>query len=212
MNITIGNLQPVGICGSGLLVIVATLFENNVLDQSGKFNRHLTTQRIRPGRSGHEYVLAWKEESGTSSDIVINEVDIDNFIRAKAAIYAGVKTLVEVVGLAIGDLEQIILAGAFGSYIDLDSAMTIGLLPEVAADKVLYVGNGSLLGSWMSELSNHIRQDVVDVVHRMTSFELSEVPDFKDQYIASLFLPHTDIGLFPATRERLAARQKTGSS
>ncbi|MBU0681831.1 MAG: DUF4445 domain-containing protein [Proteobacteria bacterium] len=207
MNITIGNLQPVGICGSGLLVIVATLFENNVIDQSGKFNRQLATQRIRPGRSGHEYVLAWKAESGTNSDIVINEVDIDNFIRAKAAIYAGVKTLVEVVGLAIGDLEQIILAGAFGSYIDLDSAMTIGLLPEVAADKVLYVGNGSLLGSWMSELSNHIRQDVVDVVHRMTSFELSEVPDFKDQYIASLFLPHTDISLFPETGKRLVARQ-----
>ncbi|MDR9500503.1 MAG: ASKHA domain-containing protein [Desulfurivibrionaceae bacterium] len=205
MNITIGNQQPVGICGSGLLVIVATLFENKVIDQSGKFNRQLDTPRIRSGRSGYEYVLAWKEESGAPSDIVINEVDIDNFIRAKAAIYAGVKTLVEEVGLAIGDLEQIILAGAFGSYIDLDSAMTIGLLPEVSPDKVIYVGNGSLLGSWMSALSNHIRQDVVDVVHRMTSFELSEVPDFKDQYVASLFLPHTDIALFPATGKRLGA-------
>ncbi|MDA3786144.1 MAG: ASKHA domain-containing protein [Deltaproteobacteria bacterium] len=205
MNITIGNQQPMGICGSGLLVIVATLLENKVIDRSGKFNRQLDTPRIRPGRSGYEYVLAWKDESGAHSDIVINEVDIDNFIRAKAAIYAGVKTLVEEVGLAIGDLEQIILAGAFGSYIDLDSAMTIGLLPEVSPDKVIYVGNGSLLGSWMSALSNHIRQDVVDVVHRMTSFELSEVPDFKDQYVASLFLPHTDIALFPETGNRLGA-------
>jgi uncharacterized 2Fe-2S/4Fe-4S cluster protein (DUF4445 family) len=211
MNITIGTTLPMGICGSGLLVIVATLLENNVIDRSGKFNRRLETSRLRPGRSGYEYVLAWKEESGTHSDIVINEVDIDNFIRAKAAIYAGIKTLVEVVGLQINDLEQIILAGAFGSYIDLDSAMTIGLLPEVAPDKVLYVGNGSLLGAWMSAASNHIRQDVVDVVHRMTSFELSEVPDFKDQYIASLFLPHTDIALFPATGARLAARQPGGS-
>jgi uncharacterized 2Fe-2S/4Fe-4S cluster protein (DUF4445 family) len=83
--------------------------------------------------------------------------------------------------------------------------MTIGLLPEVSPDKVIYVGNGSLLGSWMSALSNHIRQDVVDVVHRMTSFELSEVPDFKDQYVASLFLPHTDIALFPETGKRLGA-------
>ncbi|MBU0486185.1 MAG: DUF4445 domain-containing protein [Proteobacteria bacterium] len=205
MNITIGNHPPVGICGSGLLVIVATLFENNVIDRSGKFNRHLDTPRIREGRSGFEFVLAWQKETGTDKDIIINEVDINNFIRAKAAIYAGVKTLVEEVGLAISDLEQIILAGAFGSYIDLDSAMTIGLLPEVDPDKVMYVGNGSLLGAWMSELSNHIRQDVVNVVHRMTSFELSEVADFKDQYIASMFLPHTDISLFPETGKRLAA-------
>lgn len=203
MNITIGNKAPLGICGSGLLNIIATLFELDVIDRSGKFNRQLTTPRIREGRSGYEFVLAWQEESATDYDIVINEVDIENFIRAKAAIYAGVKTLVEEVGLQITDLEQIILAGAFGSYIDLDSAMTVGLLPEVDTDKVLYVGNGSLVGAWMSEMSNHIRQDVVAVVRRMTSFELSEVNGFKDQYIASHFLPHTDIALFPGVRQRL---------
>ena len=129
MNIAIGNKPPIGICGSGLLVIVATLFEFGVIDRQGKFNRELDTDRIREGRSGYEYVLTWEEEAGGDSDIVINEVDIENFIRAKAAIYAGCKTLIEGVGLKVTDLEQIILAGAFGSYIDLDSAMTIGLLP-----------------------------------------------------------------------------------
>jgi uncharacterized 2Fe-2S/4Fe-4S cluster protein (DUF4445 family) len=203
MNITIDNKPPVGICGSGLLVIVATLFEYGVIDRQGKFNRELETPRIREGRSGYEYVLTWEAEAGRDSDIVINEVDIENFIRAKAAIYAGCKTLIEGVGLQVTDLEQIILAGAFGSYIDLDSAMTVGLLPEVDPDRILYVGNGSLLGSWMSEMSNHIRRDVVEVVRNMTSFELSEVTDFKDQYIASLFLPHTDISLFPETCARL---------
>jgi uncharacterized 2Fe-2S/4Fe-4S cluster protein (DUF4445 family) len=203
MNISIGNKPPIGICGSGLLVIVATLFEYGVIDRQGKFNLELETERIREGRSGYEYVLTWEEETGGDSDIVINEVDIENFIRAKAAIYAGCKTLIEGVGLKVTDLEQIILAGAFGSYIDLDSAMTIGLLPEVDPARVLYVGNGSLLGSWMSEMSNHIRRDVVEVVRNMTSFELSEVTDFKDQYIASLFLPHTDASLFPETTKRL---------
>jgi uncharacterized 2Fe-2S/4Fe-4S cluster protein (DUF4445 family) len=203
MNISIGNKPPIGICGSGLLVIVATLFEYGVIDRQGKFNRELDIERIREGRSGYEYVLTWEEEAGGDSDIVINEVDIENFIRAKAAIYAGCKTLIEGVGLKVTDLEQIILAGAFGSYIDLDSAMTIGLLPEVDPARVLYVGNGSLLGSWMSEMSNHIRRDVVEVVKNMTSFELSEVTDFKDQYIASLFLPHTDASLFPETTKRL---------
>ncbi|MBU0674424.1 MAG: DUF4445 domain-containing protein [Proteobacteria bacterium] len=210
MNITIDNQPALGICGSGLLIIVAALLNHGVIDPNGKFNQNLPTTRIRQGRSGYEYVLAEEEENGTDHDIVINEVDIENLIRAKAAIFAGVKTLVEEVGLTIGDLEQIILAGAFGSYIDLDAAMTVGLLPEVPAEKVLYVGNGSLMGGRMSELSNHIRRDVVEVVNRMTSFELSEVTNFKDQYIASLFLPHTDLELFPQTALRLNAwRTKT---
>ncbi len=208
MNITIGNKPPIGICGSGLLVIVATLFEFGVIDRQGKFNRELDTKRIREGRSGYEYVLTWQNEAGGDSDIVINEVDIENFIRAKAAIYAGCKTLIEGVGLQVTDLQQIILAGAFGSYIDLDSAMTVGLLPEIDPAKILYVGNGSLLGSWMSEMSNHIRRDVVELVRNMTSFELSEVTDFKDQYIGSLFLPHTDVSLFPETGKRLQKEKK----
>ena len=205
MNITEGNKAPLGICGSGLLIIVATLFEHGVLNQSGKFN-DIDSPHIREGRNGREFVLAWEDECAADHDIVINEVDIDNFIRAKGAIFAGVSTLLEQVGLQVSDLEQIILAGGFGSYIDLDSAMTVGLLPEVDPDKILYVGNGSLMGAWMSELSNHIRQDVVKVVRKMTSFELSEIPSFKDQYVASIFLPHTDVSLFPKTAERRAIR------
>ena len=201
MNVTEGNKAPLGICGSGLLIIVATLFEHGVLNQSGKFN-DIDSPRIREGRSGKEYVLAWQDECAADHDIVLNEVDIDNFIRAKAAIFAGISTLLAQVGLEISDLEQIILAGGFGSYIDLDSAMTVGLLPEVDPEKIVYVGNGSLMGAWMSELSNHIRQDVVKVVRKMTSFELSEIADFKDHYVASIFLPHTDLSLFPKAIKR----------
>ncbi len=198
MNITEGGKAPIGICGSGLLIIVATLFEQGILNQSGKFNP-LDHPRIRSGRSGDEYVLAWQDECAADHDIVINEVDIENFIRAKGAIFAGITTVLQQVGLEVSDLERVILAGGFGSYIDLDSAMTVGLLPEVAPKKILYLGNGSLIGSWMCELSNHIRRDVVEVVKRMTSFELSEIPGFKDQYMASMFLPHTDLALFPGS-------------
>jgi uncharacterized 2Fe-2S/4Fe-4S cluster protein (DUF4445 family) len=203
MNITIGNRPPLGICGSGLLIIVATLLTHGVIDRRGKFKRQPESPRLREGRSGWEFVLVWQAEGGSDHDLVINEVDIDNLIRAKAAIYAGIKTLVEEVGLAMADLEQIILAGAFGSFIDLDAAMAIGLLPEVPPGKVTYVGNGALMGGRLSELSNHIRRDVVEVVNRMTSFELSEVANFKEQYVASLFLPHTDLELFPETAKRL---------
>jgi uncharacterized 2Fe-2S/4Fe-4S cluster protein (DUF4445 family) len=211
MNITLGNRPALGICGSGLLAIVAALFENGVIDQRGRFKPGLPSSRVRAGRNGCEYVLVWGEEAAEGRDIVINEVDIGNFLRAKAAIFAGVKTLVEEVGLAVGDLEQVILAGAFGSYINLDCAMTVGLLPEVDPEKIVYVGNGSLMGARMSELSNHIRRDVLEVVHRMTSFELSEVVGFKDQYVASLFLPHTDRALFPRVHRRLAAEKNGGA-
>ena len=107
-------------------------------------------------------------------------------------------TLLSEVGLQVADLDQVILAGAFGSFIDIDSAVAVGLLPERAADKVVYVGNGSLMGCRMSGLSNHIRQDVGDVVRKMTNFELSEVSSFRDEYVAALFLPHTDLSFFPS--------------
>ena len=202
MIMTIKARPAVGICGSGLLIIIAALFECGVIDQGGRYNRDLGSDRIRPGRSGWEYVLVWADQGGIDRDIVLTEVDIDNFIRAKGAIHAGVTTLLCEVGLAVSDLEQVILAGAFGSYIDLDSAISVGLLPEMAAERCLYVGNGSLMGCRMSELSNHIRRDVVKTTQRMTSFELSEVPSYKDQYVASLFLPHTDAALFPKAAER----------
>jgi uncharacterized 2Fe-2S/4Fe-4S cluster protein (DUF4445 family) len=211
MNITICNRPALGICGSGLLAIIATFFEQGVIDQRGKFAPNLLTTRLRPGNNGREFVLVWGEEAGEGMDIVLNEVDIQNFIRAKAAIFAGVKTLIEEVGLVVTDLEQVILAGAFGSYLNLDCAMTVGLLPEIAVEKITYVGNGSLMGARMSELSNHIRRDVMEVVHRMTSFELSEVTGFKDQYVASLFLPHTDRELFPGVHRRLRQMDREGS-
>lgn len=202
MSITIGQKPAMGICGSGLLLIIAALFENKVLDQSGRFDRELDSWRIRPGRSGYEYVLVRAEETGIGRDIVLTEVDIDNFIRAKGAIYAGVMTLLNEVGLVVSDLEQVILAGAFGSYLDLDSAIIVGLLPDVEPEKILYVGNGSMLGCRMSELSNHIRRDVVSTIQRLTGFELSETASYKDQYVASLFLPHTDSSLFPSVSKR----------
>jgi len=202
MNITIGSKPAKGICGSGLLLIIAAFYENKVIDQRGRFNRKLTTSRLREGRSGYEFVLVRAAESGIERDIVLTEVDIDNFIRAKGAIYAGITTLLGEVGLTVADLEQVILAGAFGSYIDLDSAITVGLLPEVDSANIMYVGNGSLMGCRMNELSNHIRRDVVDVLQKMTGFELSEVPSYKDQYVASLFLPHTDASLFPKVLAR----------
>jgi uncharacterized 2Fe-2S/4Fe-4S cluster protein (DUF4445 family) len=207
MIVTIGNQRPRGICGSGLITMVATLFETGVIDNQGKFDRDLKTARIRESENVYEYVLAYRESTQIDRDITINEIDIDNLIRAKGAIYSGCKTLLKEVGMSMENVEQIILAGGFGSFVDLERAMIIGLLPEVEPEKVIYVGNSSLLGARMSALTNSIRQQVVGVTNMMTNFELSETPSYYDNYIAALFLPHTDVNQFPKLQARLTERR-----
>ena len=208
MNITIGNITPRGICGSGLISIVATLFEMGVINHAGKFNRDLTTRRIRQTEGIWEFVLVWAEETEIGRDVVLTEPDIDNLIRAKGAMYSGCMTLLEEVGLSIHGVDQIFLAGGFGSYVDLEKAMTIGLLPETDPDKVVFIGNGSLMGAKMSSLTNRIRKDVVEVTKKMTNFELSETTSYMDNYVAALFLPHTDLEQFPKLKLRLDARKR----
>jgi len=208
MNITIGNVRPKGICGSGLIIMVATMFEMGIINNLGKFNRDLNTPRIRENEGVWEYVLAWENESQIDRDVILTEIDIENLIRAKGAIFSGCQTLLEEVGMSIDDLDRIILAGGFGSYVDLEKAMVIGLLPEIDPDKVIFVGNGSLMGAKMSSLTNRIRQDVAQVTQMMTNFELSETHSFMDHYVASLFLPHTDMNHFPKLQARLEARKK----
>jgi uncharacterized 2Fe-2S/4Fe-4S cluster protein (DUF4445 family) len=188
--------------------MVATLFEYGIINNLGKFDRDLDTPRIREKEGIYEYVLAWKDDTQIDRDIVLTEIDIENLIRAKGAIYSGCVTLLEEVGMSIQDLEQIILAGGFGSYVDLEKAMIIGLLPEVDPGKVTFIGNGSLMGAKMSALSNHIRRNVAEVTKKMTNFELSETASFMDNYVAALFLPHTNLELFPKLQARMAQRKK----
>ncbi len=200
---TVSGVRPRGICGSGLITAVAVLFENKLIDSRGKFNTDVHTPRLRESEGIVEYVVVWADDTDIGRDITLTEPDIDNLIRAKGAVYSGCETLLNEVGLSIGEIEQIILAGGFGSYIDLDRAFTIGFLPEIDSDKVTFIGNGSLMGAKMSALTNTLRQDVVQVVRMMTNFELSETPSYMDHYIAALFLPHTDLNLFPRLKARL---------
>ena len=206
MLMTIGNVRPKGICGSGLIIMTAVMFELGLINNLGKFNRDLATDRLREDEGVWEYVLAWAEETQIDRDITLTEIDIENLIRAKGAIYSGCMTLLAEVGMGMQDIERIILAGGFGSYVDLEKAMTIGLLPEIDPEKVTFIGNSSLMGAKMSSLTNRIRRDVGEVTRSMTSFELSETPSYMDNYIAALFLPHTDLDQFPRLKARLANR------
>ncbi len=205
MIVTIGRIKPSGICGSGLISIVSELLEAGVIDQQGKFNRNLDHPRIREGRDGWEYVLAWAQDSLIGEDIVITEVDLDNLMRAKGAMYAGYQTLLQSVGLTFEDLDRVILAGNFGAYIDLERAICIGLLPDVDRDRFYYLGNASMLGCQISITDVKRFRERVKVRQLMTNMELSENPEFMSYYMASLFLPHTDMSLFPSVREKLSA-------
>jgi len=207
MNITVGGVSPKGICGSGLIIIVATLFEIGVINNLGKFDRDLNTPRIRTRNGVYEYVLAWEADTQIDRDVAITEIDIENLIRAKGAIYSGCTTLLGEVGMSLADIDQIFLAGGFGSYVDLEKAMVIGLLPEIDHAKITFIGNSSLMGAKMGVLTNHIRKDVVDVISKMTNFELSETDSYMENYMASLFLPHTDTSQFPKITARMKERQ-----
>ena len=207
MLLTIGMVKPKGICGSGLINMVAELLEAEVLSPNGKFNTDLPSPRIRPGPDGMEYVLAYRGETATGADIVLTEVDIDNLMRAKAAMYAGYVTLLQSVGLSMGNVEQVVIAGAFGSFIDVERAITIGLLPELPLDRFLFIGNGSLLGARLISFCNEVLDDGERISRMMTNIELSESPGFMNNYVAAMFLPHTNSAEFPGVTRRLSGQE-----
>lgn len=207
MIMTIGQTRPKGICGSGMIDCLAGFQEAGVVSQNGKFNRELSarTPRMREGESGWEYVLCWKDETQLDQDICVTEPDIDNLIRTKASIYAACSVLLKSVGLQFSDVEKIVIAGGFGQYIDVEKAMTIGLLPEVNPEIVSYGGNTSLTGCKMAALSRDKVEEAEAVATMITNIELSVSNLYFDEYVAALFLPHTRMEEFPIRAERLRA-------
>lgn len=206
--LTVGRAKPKGICGSGLINMLAELLECCVIGQNGKFRTDLGTPRIREGEGGMEYVLAWASDAAIGQDIVLTEADIDNVLRAKAAMFAGCYTLLESADLRPEDLDRVMIAGAFGSFLNLESAITIGLLPELPLDRFQFVGNGSLLGARLISMSNEMLDDAERVARMMTNVELSESRSFMDHYMAALFLPHTHTNLFPGVMGRITCLKK----
>lgn len=204
MALTIGGKKAKGICGSGIISLLAGLFLTGALDQQGKFRRDLPTRRIRQGREGWEYVVVEGEASATGEDIVFTEADVENLIRAKGAMFAGYLTLLESVGMGLEDIERVILAGNFGSYLNLEQAITIGLLPDIPRDRFFFAGNSSLIGARAAACSAEIMATMDRVAAMMTHFDLSANPRFMEHYVSSLFLPHTDSSLFPNVTRAMA--------
>lgn len=196
----IGNVKPRGICGSGLISLLAEMFMTGVVDKAGNLNTHLDTPRIRQGEHGDEYVVAWAAESQIDSDIVITHVDIDNLLRAKGAIYAGYSVLADSVGVPMELIEQMLIGGSFGKYINVEKAIQIGLLPDLPWDRFRFLGNTSVRGAYFALLDRKARERIKDIASRMTYIELSADNSFYEAFMSALFLPHTDLERFPSVQ------------
>jgi uncharacterized 2Fe-2S/4Fe-4S cluster protein (DUF4445 family) len=195
----IGSGKPVGICGSGMIDAITELFLSGAIDQKGRLLRGIKTDRIRDGFEGPEFLFY----SDGRREIGLTEVDIENIIRAKAAIYAGISLMLKKVGITLDDVERVYIAGGFGNYLNIERAIIIGMLPDIAREKFIFLGNTSIAGAYLCLLSDKMRKEAEEIALRMTNIELSVSRRFMDEYMSALFLPHTDIKLFPTVEKLL---------
>ena len=192
--------KPVGICGSGIIDIIAELFCAGIVNARGQFIRE-GKRVLRDKYGSGRYVLAFPEESETGREVSINEVDIDNFIRAKGAIYSGIDTLLQSVDMTFECIERVFVAGGIGSGINMKNAVRIGMLPDVDLDTYHYIGNSSLTGAYAMTVSDAAKEKCHEVGANMTYLELSTYPGYMDSFVAACFLPHTDAKRFPSVVE-----------
>jgi uncharacterized 2Fe-2S/4Fe-4S cluster protein (DUF4445 family) len=192
---TIGDAPAVGICGSGLLDTLAELFTAGIIDRTGRFQVE-GDRRLVEGEDGLEFVLVEEKDGGKR--IVITQADIDNLIRSKAGVFAAIKSLMETTQTKTEDLDAVYLAGGFGNFMNVERAVTIGILPDVAAEKIHFVGNTSLSGAKSVLLSRRARAVAEQIAASMTYSDLMTHPGYMDEFIRANFLPHTDLSLFPS--------------
>ena len=186
----------VGICGSGIIDIISELYRTGIINARGLFVRE--GDRVKRDQHGMgRYILATAEESETGREVSINEVDIDNFIRAKGAIYSGIDTLLQSVDMTPDCIEKVFVAGGIGSGINMKNAINIGMLPDVELEKYYYIGNSSLTGAYAMVMSDAATEKCHEVAANMTYLELSTYPGYMDSFVAACFIPHTDSSLFP---------------
>ncbi len=190
----------VGSCGSGIIDIIGELFRCGIINARGLFVRE-GKRVLRDAHGMGRYVLAFENESETGREVAINEVDIDNFIRAKGAIFSAIDTLLSSVDMTVDMIDTVYVAGGIGSGIDMKNSVRIGMLPDVELSKFKYIGNSSLTGAYAMVMSDSAAETCTRVGGNMTYLELSTYPGYMDSFVAACFLPHTDSSLFPSAME-----------
>ncbi len=189
--------KPVGICGSGIIDIIAELFRCKIISPKGKFIRE--GKRVRHDEHGMgSYVIAFQEDAGSVKDVEITEVDIDSFIRAKGAIFSAIRTMLSYCDFDVSMIEHVYVAGGIGSGINMQNAIRIGMFPDVPLELYEYIGNSSLVGAYAMLYSNEAERKVYEIAQNMTYIELSNINSYMDEFVGACFLPHTDSALFPS--------------
>jgi uncharacterized 2Fe-2S/4Fe-4S cluster protein (DUF4445 family) len=196
----LGNGKPRGVCGSGLVDLLSALFVQGYVDRSGKLNKEKAGSRIADTERGKGFLIEEADRCYWEKDLVITENDIANLIRTKGAVFSACSLLLKNVGLTFKDLDAVYVAGGFGQYLNIENAVSIGLFPDLARDRFHYLGNSSLLGAFLILLSDKNRDLVNETAGKMTYIELNTEPDYMNEYTGSLFLPHTDMSLFPSVK------------
>jgi uncharacterized 2Fe-2S/4Fe-4S cluster protein (DUF4445 family) len=186
---TIGDYKPVGICGSGVIDILAEMLRYGLIDKAGRMINDTSTQRLRKVNGIIEYVLAWENETDTDQDIVISQKDVRELQLAKAAIFTGCSILMKRKNIDVGDIKKVYIAGAFGNYINPRNAKTIGLFPNVEIDRIEFVGNAAGSGAKMALTSKEAREEAEEISKNVRYLELGAEPNFNKEFASALFFP-----------------------
>jgi len=194
---TVGNAEPEGLCGSGIIDIVAVLLQEGIIDRAGKIVEG-SDSRVTSVAGRGRFVLVGKEEAGNGKEVFLNQDDIDNVITAKAAVFAAAKILLDRLNLSLPDITRLFLAGGFGSFLDRRNAVRTGLLPDLPISSIQYVGNTSIWGATLAALSSEAYAELGEIRKKTTYYDLMGVPDYVEQFKQAMFLPHTNIELFPS--------------
>ena len=195
---TVGDQPPRGICGSGMIDLIAELLQAGIIDRSGHFATDRDHHRVVTVNDEPAYVLAFAEQTPMKEDIVFTESDLKNLIYSKGAVYSGFTTLLAEAGLDFTMVERMVITGGFGQYLNIEKAIRIGLLPDMDRDKFAYLGNSSIAGAYMALLSEAYRREAQDICNNMTYIDFSSNPRYMDEFTSALFLPHTNLEMFPS--------------
>jgi uncharacterized 2Fe-2S/4Fe-4S cluster protein (DUF4445 family) len=198
---TIGNVPPIGICGSGMISLIAELFLTGWIDAAGRLNRNGNCRSIEVNGKNARYIIAPVTDNPDGKPIFVTEADIDNLIRAKAAIFSACRVMLQNVEMDFNMLSKMYIAGGFGRYLDVEKSITLGLLPDLSIEKFHFIGNSSIIGAYMTLLSKKHRELQTELSQKITYLDLSVEPNYMEQYTAALFLPHTDLDLFPNVKK-----------
>lgn len=193
---TVADAPVQGICGSGLIDALAEFLQADVIDRSGKVNLAAAGTRRREGHP--EVVIAPASETAMGRDLTLRQGDIENLIRDKAALYAGSRILLANVGLTFDEVARIFIAGNFGQSLDVEQGVRIGLLPDIPRQRIHFIGNSALAGARATLLARSVWQRALEIAPAITCLELTTEPRYFDEYTAALFLPHTNLALFPS--------------